>query len=54
MSYVEIGVEVWGLIGGCLVDFIIVGLLYFSCVLLVMFMGSSMRDFFSDLVVLLL
>lgn len=51
-SYAEIGAEVWGPTGGRLVDFITVGLSYSSCVLLVMLMGSSMRDLFSDLVVL--
>lgn len=51
-SYAEIGADVWGPIGGRLVDFTTVGLSYCSCVLIVMVLGSSMRDLFSNLVVL--
>lgn len=49
-SYADIGADVWGPMGGRLVDFTTVGLSYCSCVLLVMVLGSSMRDLFSDLV----
>lgn len=51
-SYAEIGADVWGPTGGRLVDFTTVGLSYCSCVLIVMVLGSSMRDLFSTLVVL--
>lgn len=52
MSFVDIVVDVWGLMGGWFVDFIIVGFFYCCCVLMVMMIGSSMMDLFSDLVVL--
>lgn len=51
-SYAEIGAEVWGPSGGHLVDIMTVGLSYSSCVLFVMALGGSMKDLFSDLVVL--
>ena len=51
-SFADIATDVWGPIGGRLVDFVTVGLSYCSCVLMVMMMGSSMMDLFSDLVVL--
>lgn len=51
-SYAEIAADVWGPIGGRLVDFITVGLSYCSCVLMVMVLGSSMMDLFKSLVVL--
>jgi len=51
-SYAEIGADVWGPIGGRLVDFTTVGLSYCACVLMVMVLGSSLRDIMSDLVVL--
>ena len=51
-SFAEIAADVWGPMGGRLVDFITVGLSYCCCVLMVMMLGSSMMDLFSDLVVL--
>ena len=53
-SYAEIGADVWGPIGGRLVDFTTVGLSYCSCVLMVMVLGSSMKDIMNNLVVLTL
>lgn len=52
MSYVEIVVYVWGLVGGWIVDFVIVSLLYCSCVLMVMVFGSSFMELFKELVML--
>lgn len=51
-SYAEIAADVWGPIGGRLVDFVTVGLSYCSCVLMVMVLGSSMMDLFKSLVML--
>ena len=51
-SFAEIAADVWGPMGGRLVDFITVGLSYCSCVLMVMVLGSSMMDLFRSLVVL--
>ena len=53
-SYAEIGADVWGPMGGRLVDFTTVGLSYCSCVLIVMVIGSSMKDLLSGLVMLTL
>lgn len=51
-SFAEIAADVWGPMGGRLVDFITVGLSYCSCVLMVMMLGSSMMDLFRNLIVL--
>lgn len=51
-SYAEIAADVWGPMGGRLVDFVTVGLSYCSCVLMVMVLGSSMMDLFKSLVML--
>lgn len=51
-SFADIAADVWGPMGGRFVDFITVGLSYCCCVLMVMMIGSSMMDLFSDLVVL--
>lgn len=51
-SFAEIAADVWGPMGGRLVDFITVGLSYCSCVLMVMMLGSSMMDLFRKLIVL--
>jgi len=53
-SYAEIGADVWGPLGGRLVDFTTVGLSYCSCVLMVMVLGSSLKDIMNNLVVLTL
>lgn len=51
-SFAEIAADVWGPMGGRLVDFITVGLSYCSCVLMVMMLGSSLMDLFRNLIVL--
>ena len=51
-SYAEIAADVWGPIGGRIVDFVTVSLSYCSCVLMVMVLGSSVMDLFKGLVIL--
>ncbi|KAJ7386649.1 hypothetical protein OS493_006635 [Desmophyllum pertusum] len=51
-SYAEIAADVWGPMGGRLVDFITVSLSYCCCVLMVMVMGSSIMELLRSLVVL--
>ena len=48
-SYAEIAADAWGPVGGRVVDFIIVSLAYCTCILMIMVLGSSMRDLFQDL-----
>ena len=47
-SYSDIGRDVWGSIGGHIVDVIRIGLTYGSCVLRIMVLGNTMKELLSN------